>query len=305
MVPTRIWLAATRVSTAPSQHRLPIDRLARLHHGQAPGGRNAERVHRLADDVFPQHRPERGAAVTPAGEPRLPCPFQLNVYAIAGWRDLLAKQDRAAIAEGSEVAELVAGVRLGDGSPAFGHHIARENRGAFGTLERLRLESEHGRERPVESGQARFANRSRCRMRVEDLRQLRVGVLEVPACHVTIIAGAQISGDMGKTRSSEHVRRSTSIAPRGTSQISVSFPWLVQIVSRALDTANHAPSASTLARNRPSALSVDNRLLDSAVAAVSRARVTSDVKQCSCPETIPAGSDPSGHEAMVAPRGTT
>ena len=111
------------------EHRLAIDRLARLHHGQAPGGRNAERVHRLADDVFPQHRPERGAPVTPAREPRLPRPFQLNVHAIAGWRDLLAKQDRTAIAEGGEVAELVAGVRLRDRSPAFGQrHCRRKSR---------------------------------------------------------------------------------------------------------------------------------------------------------------------------------
>ena len=115
------------------EHRLAIDRLARRHHGQAPGGRNAERVHRLADDVFPQHRPERGAPVTAAGEPRLPCPFQLNVHAIAGRRDLLAEQDRAAVAEGGEVAELVAGVRLRDRPPAFGQGIAGENRGAFGT----------------------------------------------------------------------------------------------------------------------------------------------------------------------------
>ena len=169
------------------EHRLAIDRLARRHHGQAPRGRNAERVHRLADDVFPQHRPERGAPVTPAGEPRLPCAFQLNVHAIAGWRDLLAEQDRAAIAEGREVAELVAGVRLRDRSRAVGQGIARENRGAFGTLERLRVEAKHGRERPVERDQARLADRRRCRGRVEELRQLRVGVLETPAGHTTII----------------------------------------------------------------------------------------------------------------------
>jgi hypothetical protein len=35
-------------------------------------------------------------------------------------------------------------------------------------------------------------NCGRCRIRVEELRQLRVGVLEVPACHVTIIAGAWV-----------------------------------------------------------------------------------------------------------------
>ena len=115
------------------EHRLAIHRLARRHHRQAAGGRNAERVHRLADDVFPQHRPERGAPVAAAREPRLPCPFQLNVDAIAGRRDLLAEQDRTAIAEGGEVAELVTGVRLRDRPRAFGQGIAGENRGAFGT----------------------------------------------------------------------------------------------------------------------------------------------------------------------------
>ena len=112
--------------------------------------------------------------------------------AIAGRRDLLAEQDRAAIAEGREVAELVAGVRLRDRSPAFGQGIAGENRGAFGTLERLRLES-----KLVASGRLKATRRgsrtgSRCRMRVEELRQLRVGVLEAPACHLTIIAGRAV-----------------------------------------------------------------------------------------------------------------
>jgi hypothetical protein len=41
----------------------------------------------------------------------------LNVQAIAERRDLLADQDRTAIAEGREVAELVTGVRLRDRSP--------------------------------------------------------------------------------------------------------------------------------------------------------------------------------------------
>ncbi len=73
------------------EHFLPIDRLAGLRHRQAPGRRNAERVHRLADDVFPEHRSERGAPVAAAGEPRLPGSFELDIQAIAGWRDLLAQ----------------------------------------------------------------------------------------------------------------------------------------------------------------------------------------------------------------------
>ena len=159
-------------------HRLPCG-----HHGQAPSGRNAERVHRLADDVFPQHRPERGAPVTAPGEPRLSCPFQLDVHAIAGRRDLLTEQDRAAITERGEVTELVTSVRLRDRSSTFREHIAGKHRSAFRALERLRLESKPRRQRPVERDQARLANCRRCRRRVEELRQVRVGVLESPACH--------------------------------------------------------------------------------------------------------------------------
>ena len=65
----------------------------------------------------------------------------MNVHAIARRRDLLAEQDRTAIAQSGEVAELMTGVRLRDWSPTFGQGIAGEDRGAFGTLERLQLES--------------------------------------------------------------------------------------------------------------------------------------------------------------------
>ena len=116
----------------------------------------------------------------------------MNVHAIAARRDLLAEQDRTAIAEGREVAELVTGVGLRDRPPAFGQGIAGENRGAFRTLERLRLESKHGRKRPVENDEARLADRRGCRMRVEELRQLRVGVLEAPACHRDHDSGPEI-----------------------------------------------------------------------------------------------------------------
>jgi hypothetical protein len=94
----------------------------------------------------------------------------LHVHAIAGRRDLLAEQDRTAVAEWGEVAELVTGVRLRDRATAFGQGIAGENRGAIVTLERLRLESKRGRKRPVEGDKARIADRSRCRVRVEELR---------------------------------------------------------------------------------------------------------------------------------------
>ena len=68
---------------------------------------------------------------------------------------------------------------------------------------------------------------------------------------------------------------------------------------------SHLPSESMLARNRPSALSVDSRFFGNAVDPVSRARVKSDVKQCSWAETIPSGRTPSGNDSMATPRGTT
>ena len=48
------------------QRRLAPDRLAGRHGGERSGGRDAERRHRLADDVFAQDRAESGAAVAVA-----------------------------------------------------------------------------------------------------------------------------------------------------------------------------------------------------------------------------------------------
>ena len=50
------------------QHGLAHHVLARCHGGERARGRNAQREHRLADDVFAQHRSERRAAVAAAGE---------------------------------------------------------------------------------------------------------------------------------------------------------------------------------------------------------------------------------------------
>jgi hypothetical protein len=109
--------------------------------------------------------------------------FQLNVQAIAGRRDLLAEQDGATVAEGGEVAILVTGIRLRDRPPAFGQRVAGEDCRALGTLERLRLESEDRSQRPVERDKTRLPDRRWRRLRVEELRKLRVAVFEVPACH--------------------------------------------------------------------------------------------------------------------------
>ena len=170
------------------EHRFPIHGLAGRRDRQAARGRNSKRVHRLADDVFPQHRTERGAAVAAAREACRPCPFQLNVDAIAGWRDLLAQQDRASVAERGEVAELMTGVCLRDRPRRLPGSRSRRKLPRLQVRRAPRLQAKHRCQRPVERNQARLADRSRHRIRVEELRQLCVSVLEGPACHTTIIA---------------------------------------------------------------------------------------------------------------------
>ena len=82
-VPTRRWLAATRQSTAPGSTVSRTHLLARGDDRERPRRRDAERVHRLADQVLAQHRADRGLAVAAAGERRAPRPLQVQVAAPA------------------------------------------------------------------------------------------------------------------------------------------------------------------------------------------------------------------------------
>ena len=104
------------------------------------------------------------ARPSPRRENRVcPAPFNWMSTPIARRRALLAQQDRAAVAEHGEVAELVPGVRLRDRPRPFRQDIAGEDRRAGGTVKSVRIESEHRRERPVEGNQLRLANPCRRR----------------------------------------------------------------------------------------------------------------------------------------------
>ena len=97
------------------------DRLAGGDDGERPRGRDAERVHRLADHVLAQHRPDRGLAVAAAGERRAARALQVEVAPAPVGVDELAEQQRPAVAEPRRVAaELVAGVGLRDRRGAVG-----------------------------------------------------------------------------------------------------------------------------------------------------------------------------------------
>ena len=140
---------------------------------------NAERRHRLADDVFAQHRPERGAAVAAAREGRRAGALELDVAAHAVAVDDFAEQDRAAIAElGHEMAELVAGIGHRDRVGALRDPLAGQDLGALGAVEQVRIEAEMHRQRPVQLDQARGGDRGRHHAGEKARRQRRIGVLE-------------------------------------------------------------------------------------------------------------------------------
>ena len=125
------------------QRRLAQHALAGRHGGERSRGRNAQRRHRLADDVFAQHRTERGAAVAPARKRRRAGPLELDVAADAVGVDHLAEQDGAAVAElRHEMAELVAGIGHRDRVGAVGEPLAGEDFGAFRAVEPVRIEPE-------------------------------------------------------------------------------------------------------------------------------------------------------------------
>ena len=110
------------------QHRLAQHRLAGGDDGERARGRNAERMHRLADEDLAQHRPDRRLAVAAARERRPARAFQSDVAPLAGAVDHFAEQDGAAVAElRREAAELMAGVGLRDRLGAFGHLVAGED----------------------------------------------------------------------------------------------------------------------------------------------------------------------------------
>ena len=168
------------VRTAPGSGVSRITRSPVDHGGERARGRDAKRRHRLADDVFAQHRTERGAAVAAARERRRAGPLELDVAADAVRVDHLAEQDGAAVAElGHEMAELVAGIGHRDRVRAVGNAFSGED---FGPLRA----SEHDRDRDRDgspSGRFSLISRGDGDGRRRDAarkvrRQRRIGVLE-------------------------------------------------------------------------------------------------------------------------------
>ncbi len=161
------------------QNRLAHHVLARDDGGERARGGDAEREHRLADDVLPQHGAECGAAIAAAGERRWAGPLELDIAADAVGIDDFAEQDGAAIAElRHEMTELVAGIGHRDRVGAVRNAFAREDFGALRARKQLGVEAEMDRQRPVELDQARGGDRGGGDAGEKVRRQRRIGVLE-------------------------------------------------------------------------------------------------------------------------------
>ena len=161
------------------QHRLAHHRLAGRDDRERARGRDAERVHRLADQHLAQHRPDRRLAVAAARERRAARALERDVAAPPLAVDHLAEQHRAAVAElRREAAELVPGIGLRDRLGAFGQRVAGEQRGAGVTGQRRDVEAELLRERLVEEQRLRRRRGLRAPRHREALEVAGVGVFE-------------------------------------------------------------------------------------------------------------------------------
>jgi hypothetical protein len=94
---------------------------------------------------------------------------------------LLAEEESASVAEAGEVAELVAGVGLGDGLGAVGERVAGEEGGVIGVVKGFGVETEGAGEGVIEEDEAGGADGDEFPALMEEGRELGVGVVEVPA----------------------------------------------------------------------------------------------------------------------------
>ena len=178
-VPTRIWLAATRVRTAPGSMvsritfspvmtaaservvGMPMACIASLTMYSRRTGPSAAR---------PSPRRENGVG---------PEPFSWMSRRTPSAVDDLAEQDGAAVAElGHEMAELVPGIGHRDRVGAIRQALSGKDFRPFRGLQQVGIEPEVNRKRPVQLDQPGRGDRGRRDAGEKVRRQRRIGVLE-------------------------------------------------------------------------------------------------------------------------------
>ncbi len=159
------------------QHAIAHHRHARRNGGQCSRRRQTERVHGLADEVFAQHRPDGGTAVTATRKRRATGTFPLQVAALLPMIHDLAHQYRATIAElWHETAELMTGICHGQRQCTVGHGIARTDGRKSGVVQPFEVQAELIGKIVVENDECGFRDRRRRDARGKAFRQGCIGV---------------------------------------------------------------------------------------------------------------------------------
>ena len=115
-----------------------INRFAARNGRQRPRSRNSERMHRFANEIFPQDRPQRGAAVSASRERRSTRALQLDIAPLAAAVQDLAEEDCAAVAKlWNEMAELMPRIGQRDRLGAGRDDVAGKHRRQFVRFETL------------------------------------------------------------------------------------------------------------------------------------------------------------------------
>ncbi len=114
----------------PRQHTAPAARFRATHPRPSPprparGGGHAQRVHRLGNQVFPQHRPDRRLAVAPTGKHGAARSLQMDVEPPPVGARTLAQQQRPPVAQTGENPPNWCPHRP---SPRVGHRAPRRHR---------------------------------------------------------------------------------------------------------------------------------------------------------------------------------
>src|SRR5690554_5954548 len=108
--------------------------MTRRDDGEGAGGRDPQRMHRLADEVFPQHGPDGGQPVSTARERGTPGSFEMKITDLAVSARELSQEQGAPVTQSRGVtAELVPGVRLRHRGGPAGNEVADEHPDSVGT----------------------------------------------------------------------------------------------------------------------------------------------------------------------------
>ena len=188
----------------PRQHRTlfrPVLAQYRFAGGRGrkrAGGGDAKGVHRLAHQVFAQHRAKHGLAVTATRKRRLARAFQVQVTAVSVAVDQLANQQCTSIAQlRREAPELVACIGHGDRTAAVGNAHAHQLLGPFAGFKVIGIQSKFVRQSAVQAQH----------FRVGDLRALPINIKALKLADEAVVkiwlghAGSYSAARLGSTQS--------------------------------------------------------------------------------------------------------